>query len=161
MAERGPWAGANARWLSGALLGGPYSTSRWRHGGGALADVGPHVVDLLDAALGAVVDVPVAHHAEPDLWNVVLAHDSGATSALTLSMRMPLRPTVTEVDVYGDGGRLVLSGRATRADQCYALLLDDFTGMVRAGRVRHALDAGRGLRVQRTLDRVGAALAAV
>lgn len=57
----GGWTGGGMRWLSGALLDGMYHESRWRHEEGALADVGPHVIDLLDAALGPVTEVLGAH----------------------------------------------------------------------------------------------------
>jgi len=150
----GAWAGAGARWLSGALLGGAYSESAWRQDGGALADVGPHLVDLLDAALGPVVEVLSAHRTEPDLWHLVLRHEGGASSTASLSMRLPMRPTVTDVAVYGDAGYLELPGRATPAAECYSALLDDFTALVRDGRTEHPLDVHRGVRVQQTLDAV-------
>lgn len=157
--ELGGWAGGSARWLSGALLGGAYSASAWRHDGGALADVGPHMLDLLDAALGRITDVVAAHHSGPDLWHLVLAHEGGATSSATLSMRLPLDPTVTEVSIYGDAGYRELSGRSTPAPQAYAALLDEFTAMVRDGRTEHPCDVRRGLHIQRVLgavtDRLG------
>lgn len=148
------WAGANARWLSGALLGGKYSGSAWRHAGGALMDVGPHVFDLLDAALGPAVEVVAAHHGVADLWTVVLAHEGGATSTSSLSMFMPVDPTVTDLSVYGDGGYRELIGRATSAQDAYATLLDDFTGMVDDRRTEHPLNVHRGLMIQRLLDAV-------
>ncbi|WP_436493286.1 Gfo/Idh/MocA family protein [Actinokineospora sp. HUAS TT18] len=148
------WAGGNARWLSGALLGGQYSSSQWRHDGGALADVGPHVFDLLDAALGPVAEVVAARRSEPDLWTVVLGHESGATSTSTLSMFMPLRPTITDISVYGDDGYRELTGRATAAPDAFATLLDEFTALVAAGRTDHPLSVHRGLVVQRLLGAV-------
>lgn len=148
------WAGANARWLSGALLGGKYSGSAWRHAGGALVDVGPHVFDLLDAALGPVVDVVAAHHGVADLWTVVLAHESGATSTSSLSMFMPVDPTVTDLSVYGDGGYRELKGRSTSPQDAYARLLDEFTGLVRDRRAAHPLNVHRGLMIQRLLAAV-------
>ncbi|GLZ40952.1 Gfo/Idh/MocA family oxidoreductase [Actinokineospora sp. NBRC 105648] len=148
------WAGGSARWLSGALLGGAYSGSAWRHEGGALADIGPHVLDLLDAALGPITDVLSAHKSEPDLWHLVLGHDGGATSTATLSMRLPMRPTVTEVSVYGDSGYRDLTGRATPAADSYAVLLDEFTAMVHSGQTEHRVDVRRGVHVQRVLNQV-------
>ncbi|CRK61043.1 Myo-inositol 2-dehydrogenase [Alloactinosynnema sp. L-07] len=152
----GGWAGGNARWLSGALLGGDYSFSTWRHDGGALADVGPHVFDLLDAALGPVAEVIAARRTEPDLWNVVFGHESGATSTATLSMRLPTRPTVTEISVYGEPGYRELTGRATSAQDSFATLLDEFTALVRDGRADHPLSVHRGLAMQRLLAAVAA-----
>ncbi|MGQ0841284.1 Gfo/Idh/MocA family protein [Actinokineospora sp.] len=150
----GGWSGASARWLSGALLGGEYSESPWRHESGALADIGPHVLDLLDAALGPIVEVLAAHRGEPDLWHLVLRHEGGATSTVTLSMGLPMRPTVIELSVYGDHGYRELVGRATPARDSYAALLDEFTGLVRAGRTEHPLDVRRGLHIQHLLAAV-------
>lgn len=150
----GGWSGGSARWLSGALLAGEYSGSAWRRIGGALADVGPHVFDLLDAALGPITEVVAAHHADPDLWHVVLAHETGATSTASLSMRLPLRPTVTEVSIYGEHGYREVVGRATEAEDAYATALDQFTALVGSGGTTHPLDIRRGLHIQRVLDGV-------
>jgi predicted dehydrogenase len=147
------WAGANARWLSGALLGGQYSESAWRKQGGALMDVGPHVFDLLDAALGPVADVVAARLSAPDLWTVVLAHESGATSTATMSMRLPMRPTVTDFSVFGDHGYRELVGRTTSPQDSYAALLDDFLSTVK-DKTDHPLSVHRGLVIQRLLDTV-------
>ncbi|PPK65817.1 Gfo/Idh/MocA family oxidoreductase [Actinokineospora auranticolor] len=146
------WAGGTARWLSGALLGGAYSSSAWRHEGGALADIGPHVFDLLDAALGRITDVVAAHRSEPDLWNFVLTHEDTRTSTATLSMRLPMRPTITEVSVYGEAGYRELTGRSTPAQDSYKTLLDEFTTMVHTGQTTHRADAHRGLHIQRILN---------
>ena len=60
VAAGGPWSGGNARWLSGGLLGGEYAGSPWRQEHGAILDIGPHLFDLLDAALGPIVEVRAA-----------------------------------------------------------------------------------------------------
>jgi predicted dehydrogenase len=48
--------GGRALFVSGAFLGGHFATP-WRLARGALVDLGPHVIDLLDAALGRVTAV--------------------------------------------------------------------------------------------------------
>ncbi|MBM7771376.1 putative dehydrogenase [Actinokineospora baliensis] len=152
---RDGWAGASARWLSGALLGGAYSGSAWRHTGGALADIGPHVVDLLDAALGPVTDVLTAHKGDPDIWHLLLRHAGGQTSTATLSMALPTRPTVTDLATYGvnDLGYLELSGRATPAQDAYTRLLDEFIPLTATPNPTHRVDATRGVHIQRILDK--------
>jgi len=147
----GGWQAGSARWLSGALLGGPYSASPWRHEQGALADIGPHVVDLIDAALGEVTEVVAAHHAEPDMWHLILAHSGGATSTVSLSMGLPIMPTVAAFEVYGQYGRNELTPRITSSQDCYLALLDDLMGMVRGGTTEHPCDVRRGLHLQRVL----------
>ncbi|HEU5471935.1 MAG TPA: Gfo/Idh/MocA family oxidoreductase [Actinophytocola sp.] len=151
----GGWTGGTARWISGALLGGEFSRSQWRHEGGALADVGPHVLDLLDAALGEVNGVLAAHRGEPDLWQVVLSHASGATSTATMSMRTPVRPSISDVSVYGMHGYRELAVRNESAQDCFHRLLDDFLSMVHNGQTVHRCDVSRGLHVQRLMDNVG------
>jgi predicted dehydrogenase len=152
--HRGPWSGGGARWLSGALLGGQYSESQWRHQGGALADVGPHVLDLLDVALGEITNVLSAHRAEPDLWQVVLGHAGGAISTATMSMRLPIRPSITDAAVYGQHGYLELPGRVEAAQDSFHTLLDEFLAMVHSGRTEHDCDVSRGLHIQRLLQTV-------
>jgi predicted dehydrogenase len=157
---RGGWRGGSGQWLSGVLLGGRFSASPWRHRDGALADIGPHMVDLLDAALGEVTDVYAAHRSDPDLWHLVLGHAGGATSIASLSLTMPLIPSVLSLDVYGDNGRSEFGGRSTTALDSFAVLLDELTEAAgtagaapgASGR-RHPLDIHRGLHLQRVLHR--------
>jgi predicted dehydrogenase len=155
----GGWTGGSAQWLSGALLGGAYSGSQWRHDDGALADVGPHAFDLLDAALGPITEVLAAHRADNDLWHLILGHENGVTSTVTLSMRLATRPSVVDVAVYGSHGYRALGGRQTSAQQAYALMLDDFVAMAHSDVRTHACDARRGLHLQLILDQVRRKLA--
>ncbi|GAA5157336.1 MULTISPECIES: Gfo/Idh/MocA family protein [Amycolatopsis] len=154
LAAVGGWTGGGARWLSGALLAGPYSASPWRHDSGALADVGPHVVDLLDAALGPITDVLAAHRSPQDLWQLVFAHEGGATSTATLSMNLPIEPSVTEIAVYGEHGYRALQRRPVPGVERFTALLDDFAAMIATGTTTHPCDVRRGLHVQRILHRV-------
>ncbi len=150
----GPDTVGSARWLSGALLGGPYAGSAWRAERGALLDVGPHLVDLLDAALGRVTGVDWAHHEEPDLWRFALVHAGGARSTVTASLRLPVDPSETEFTVFGGAGRHRLTGRAWEARSSYAALLDELVAAVRGEGPPPPLDAAHGLRLQHILDQV-------
>ncbi|HVW40668.1 MAG TPA: Gfo/Idh/MocA family oxidoreductase [Amycolatopsis sp.] len=154
LADAGGWTGGSARWLSGALLAGDYAGSAWRHESGALADVGPHAFDLLDAALGPIERVLAAHRTAEDLWQVMFAHESGATSTVTLSLRLPVRPTVVEVAVYGEHGFRALGRKPGAGPECYTALLDDFAAMIATGTTSHPCDVRRGLHLQRILDEV-------
>src|SRR5439155_11753616 len=95
-----------------------------------------------------------AHRGEPDLWQVVLGHASGATSTATMSMRLPMRPSVTDVSVYGPHGYLELVSRADSAQECFHRLLDDFLAMVHNGQTVHRCDVSRGLHVQKLLQTI-------
>lgn len=152
--ELGGWAGGNAQWLSGALLSEDYATSEWRHESGALLDIGPHVIDLMDAALGPINDVIAATRGTHDLWHTMLSHEGGATSTISISLKMPLRPTVVDFAVYGDHGHRTLPGRDTPADESYAALLDDFVAMIHSSTPSHPCDAQRGLHLQRVIEAI-------
>jgi predicted dehydrogenase len=147
------WVGGEARWFSGTLLDAGYEGSRWRHDGGALADIGPHVFDLLDAALGTVTSVESARFTAPGLWHVMLGHDGGRLSTATLSMHTPAQPAVTDFVVHGPHGLLPFDASGVAGDR-YATLLDDFVALVEAGTVEQPLDVRRGLHLQRLLGRV-------
>lgn len=149
---------ASARWLSGSLLGGPYSASAWRAEHGALLDIGPHVIDLLEAAVGPVVAVPWVHHDEPDVWRFGLAHEGGAHSTVTLSMRLPVDPSEVEFAVFGGAGRHRLAGRTAEAATCYAALLDELVAAVDGSGPPPALDVTRGLRLQELVEEVRSAV---
>jgi predicted dehydrogenase len=155
----GPDTVASARWISGSLLGGPYCTSPWRAEQGALSDLGPHVIDLLDAAIGPVADVSWARYEEPDLWRFGLVHSGGAQSTVTLSMRVPVDPSEIEFTVFGGAGRHRIAGRGADAATCYAALLDELVAAVDGSGPPPSLDVTRGLRVQELVEAVRAAVA--
>jgi predicted dehydrogenase len=154
VAAGGPWSGGGGRWLSGGLLGGKYAGSAWRQRHGSILDIGPHAFDLLDAALGPIVEVRAATASEPDLWHAIFGHRDGAISAATLSMRLAIDPSVLEFDVYGSGGRLTLSPRQTAPPRCFAALLDELATMITSGTTTHPCDVHRGVHLQRIIDDV-------
>lgn len=147
------WAGGEARWFSGTLVDAVYETSRWRHDLGALADIGPHVFDLLDAALGTVTGVEQARFTKPGLWHVMLGHEGGRLSTATLSMHTPAQPAVTDFAVHGPHGFLPFNASG-EAPERYTTLLDDFLALVAAGTTEQPLDVRRGLHIQRLLAEV-------
>ncbi|MGP4018339.1 Gfo/Idh/MocA family protein [Saccharopolyspora sp. 5N708] len=149
--EVGGWQGGTGRWLAGGLLAGDYAASEWRQQEGALIDAGPHAIDLLDAALGQIEVVHYAHRGDDDLWQIVFGHAGGATSTLTLSLRMPVQPSVVDFAAYGQHGHAPLVGRRTAARECYARMLDDLLAMIRDGHLEHPCDVRRGLHLQQLL----------
>ncbi|MCI2421982.1 Gfo/Idh/MocA family oxidoreductase [Saccharopolyspora sp. K220] len=149
--ELGGWQGGTGRWLAGGLLAGDYAESEWRQREGALIDAGPHAIDLLDAALGKIEEVHHAHRSGDDLWQIVFGHAGGATSTLTLSLRVPVQPSVVDFAACGEHGHAPLVGRRTAARECYARMLDDLIAMIRDGRTEHPCDVRRGLHLQQVL----------
>lgn len=151
--EAGGWTGGSARWLSGALLNETYRDSAWRHSdAGALADVGPHAFDLLDAALGPITGVLAAHRTDGDLWTVLLEHEGGITSTAVLTLRLPIMPTVVELAVFGEHGFRCVNQRPGTPQDSYTALLDDFAALIASGTREHPCDVQRGLHIQRVID---------
>lgn len=146
------WSAGAGTWLSGAVLGGQYSKSPWRHRDGALFDVGPHVFDLLDAALGPVRDVMLCRReSSSDAWTVVLEHEGGKLSTSQLSLGTPVQPSVFRVELSGEGGVASLTERSTSATDCFRVLLDEFLASVAEG-VDHSCSVHRGLHLQKILE---------
>ena len=105
-AARTTLAGGRGSWLS-SLAGSPFDSSPWRKEHGALWDIGPHALSLLVPALGPVVAVQAGGGLR-DTVHLVLTHESGAASTVTLSHTVAPLSSGIEFFVHGDAGRLVL-----------------------------------------------------
>lgn len=141
--------GGRARFLSGALLGGPFATP-WRLSDGALLDVGPHVLDLLDAALGRITGVRA--HGDPLRWvGLLLEHEGGAVSEVSLCATTAIQPQLVDVELYGEPGVLTLDCVAAVGPAAFATLRRELAEMVRTGRP-HPLDVHHGVHLQELLD---------
>lgn len=139
--------GGRGVFVTGSLVGGPFRTP-WRLDDGALMDLGPHVIDLLDAALGPVVEVRAA--GDTRRWvSVLLQHESGAVSEAAVSADVPHRGR-SGVELYGPGGVLEVDCAAAVDADTFATLRSEVAEMVRSW-TPHALDAGHGVRLQRIL----------
>lgn len=139
--------GGSGQFLSAALLGGPFATS-WRLERGPLLDLGPHVVDLLDAALGPVASV----RATGDLHSLVtlqLEHRSGVVSTALLSATMAVEPHRAGVELYGSAGVLEIDCATAVGPEAFLTVARELAEAVRG--TPHPLDVGRGLHLQRIL----------
>ncbi len=147
--------GGRACFLSGAFLGGPF-VGGWRAEHGVLLDVGPHILDLVDAALGPVVDVRA--HGDPRHWvGLLLDHEGGARSEVTMSCTAAITPSRTEVEVFGPDGALAVDARAGARAESFAILRRELAETARRGG-GHPCDAARGLHLQQLVARATAAL---
>lgn len=148
--------GGRGAFISGALLGGMFATP-WRLEKGALLDLGPHVVDLLDAALGPVTGVRA--HGHPLAWvGLLLTHEGGRVSEASLCATSAVEPSVAGVELYGPAGVLRVDGTAV-SEEAFRVLRHEFAYAVRSGE-GHPLDARHGLRLQQVLTDAAADLAA-
>ena len=141
--------GGRGHFVSGALLGGMFATP-WRLERGPLLDLGPHVIDLLDAAVGPVARV----HAAGDLlgWvGLLLEHETGAATEAALCATVPLQPHRAGVELYGPSGVLEIDCVTAVGADAFGTLAAELAEMVRTGKP-HDLDARRGLHLQRIIE---------
>ncbi|HEY8545973.1 MAG TPA: Gfo/Idh/MocA family oxidoreductase, partial [Acidimicrobiales bacterium] len=142
-----PFAGRGAFLAGGALLG-PFTTP-WRLEHGPLLDLGPHVVDLLDAALGRVVDVRA--HGDPRRWvGLLLEHEGGAVSEASLTAHTMVQPPQARVEVYAESGVAEVDTGAGVGPEAFTTVVDELVRTV-AG-TPHPLDVHRGVHLQQVLD---------
>jgi len=140
--------GGHAEWVSGGVVGGPFATP-WRRQRGAILDVGPHVIDLLDAALGRVAEVR-AHGSASGWAGLLLAHAGGAVSEVSLCTRALVERPVCRVEIYGDRGSAVADPITVDGDT-WTTIAREFAATVRQGG-GHPLDAWHGLRLQEIIQ---------
>jgi predicted dehydrogenase len=137
--------GARACYLHGAFLGGAQATP-WRLAHGALFDLGPHLLDLLEAAVGPITDLRATRNAH-DWVGLTCVHDGGAVSQASLSGSVALPRARTTVELYGPAGHLGLDAAGIDHGTCWPVLRAEFADAVRTGRP-HPLDVHHGLRLQ-------------
>lgn len=141
--------GARAAWISGAFLpGSPFATP-WRLQHGALLDVGPHVLDLLDAAVGPIRSTSVV--GDPHAWvSMTAVHEGGAVSDAAISAVVP--GFVWECSLFGPAGELHAPQVSEDENaEVRPVIAAEFAEVVRSGQ-SHELDAHRGLFLQRLLQ---------
>jgi predicted dehydrogenase len=148
--------GARCASLSGALLDqSPFATP-WRKRHGALLDVGPHLFDLLEGAVGPIEEL--SGRGDPLRWvSLTCRHAGGQVSDVSMSLTLPLAETVFECTLYGPSGALGYrrpvgpAAAAAELEAARATLRREFAAAVTSG-VPSDLDVSRGLRLQRLID---------
>ena len=145
--------GAQARFLADGFLGGMFATP-WRLDRGPLFDLGPHVVDLLDAAVGPVVGIRA--HGDPRRWvGLLLDHESGASSEASLTGHSPVDHPRAGAEVHTTDG--VLEVDTSGFDPAVlTTVVDEFVATALG--TPHPLDLARGLHLQRLLELAAADL---
>jgi predicted dehydrogenase len=146
--------GGRGHFLTGGLLGGMFATP-WRLDRGPLFDLGPHVIDLLDAALGHVVGIHA--HGDPHGWvGLQLQHDTGAASDVSLTAISPLDASRAGVEVHTTD-RVLQVDTAEFDPSVLTTVVDEFVESATGAR-GHPLDAARGLHLQRLITDAAADL---
>jgi predicted dehydrogenase len=148
--------GARCASLSGALLAdSPFSTP-WRRRHGALLDVGPHLFDLLEGAVGSIEEL--SGRGDPLRWvSLTCRHAGGQVSEVSMSLSLPLAETVFECALYGPAGALAYQRPPDPATALAdlaaagATLRKEFAEAVTSG-IPSTLDVHRGVALQRLID---------
>jgi len=154
--------GGRASFFGDGGLEGTYFGTPWRIAGGGLVDLGPHVLDALDAALGPIRTI----EARGDVHRLVLLeceHAVGQVSQAAISATSHQAGALA-VELYGLEGRLDLDlGRRTQDQTAaetatvQARIVAELASCVRNG-TRHPLDVHRGVYLQRLMDDAAAQL---
>ncbi len=157
--------GGRATFLGDGAVAGTYFATPWRLEYGGLLDLGPHVFDALDVALGTITEV----RAVGDSLGVVAVtciHEGGSVSQATMSATTPVDPGGLVLELFGPAGRRTFDAGAgapsdRRRDQLGAMatLTAELSAAVRSG-TPHPLDVRRGLHLQRLITSATAQLAA-
>lgn len=131
------------------LESSPFNTP-WRRDKGALWDVAPHVISLLWAAVGPVTAV-TADAGLADVSHLILHHQDGATSAVTVSQAAGEAAAEFEAFVWGGSGRSAAPPAASDPLPPLRTALGELVENVRSGRTEHACDARFGRDVGRVV----------
>jgi predicted dehydrogenase len=148
-------AGGAGSWLS-SLAGTPFAASPWRQERGALWDIGPHALSVLVPALGPVVSVQAGAGLR-DTVHLVLTHESGTASTVTLSHTVAPMSEGVEFFVHGDAGRLVLLPDTGSPVEAFGAAVDELTAAALTGGA-HPCDAAFGRDVVAVLATAARAL---
>jgi predicted dehydrogenase len=145
------WFTGRAEWLGSVFTtDSPFADSPWRREKGALWDVGPHALSVLLPVLGDVRRVAAAAHGPGDTVHLVLDHEGGASSTLTLSLTAPPAAAGAVLELRGAAGVTLLPESSEGVHTAFSRAVDALLDAARASRP-HPCDAAFGLRVTEIL----------
>jgi predicted dehydrogenase len=146
----GQWAGGCAVWLGSALrAGNPFNTP-WRRDKGGLWDLAPHLISLLWASLGPVRSV-TAQAGPADVTHLILRHEPGATSTVTVTLNAPPSAGLADLFVWGEAGRSAAPAETSQPVTPLRTALTELAANARSGQTSHPCDVHFGRQVGRVL----------
>jgi len=138
--ETGGWMAASVAFLGSIYHeGSPYLESAWRREHGGLWDVGPHALARVLPVLGPVREV-VAVAGARSTTHVLVRHEAGAVSDLTLTLDAPLAAASVRTVLYGEAGVVELPGGAD-AVAAFATAVDELIEQAGRDEPDHPCDA--------------------
>jgi predicted dehydrogenase len=144
------WAGGWAVWLGTAWQADSPFNTPWRRERGGLWDVAPHAVSLLWASLGPVVAV-TADAGRADITHLVLHHEGGATSTVTVTLSASQAAAGFDLYLWGEYGRSSAPPEPPRPVAALRVALTELAAGARSGRTDHPCDVRFGRDVGRVL----------
>ena len=146
----GGWAGGCAIWLGSALrAGNPFNTP-WRRDKGGLWDLAPHLISLLWASLGPVQSV-TAQAGRADVTHLILHHEPGATSTVTVTLNAPPSAGLADLFLWGEAGRSAAPAETDQPTTPLRTALTELAANARSGQTAHPCDVHFGREVGRVL----------
>jgi predicted dehydrogenase len=147
----GGWAGGCAAWLGSSLAASSPFNTPWRQEKGALWDVGPHAVSMLQACLGPVVAV-TADAGLADVAHLILHHAGGVTSTVTVSQSVPAAAAGGfDLILWGEAGRSALPAGPVQPAGPLRVALTELAANARSGQLTHPCDVHHGRSVTHVL----------
>ncbi|RPF27015.1 Gfo/Idh/MocA family protein [Georgenia muralis] len=150
--DRGPLSGGQAAYLHGGLLpGGFLGSGTWRtEPDGMLLDIGPHLLDVVQAAAGPVVAVRT--EGEPTRYlSLTTRHLDGAVVQSVLSAAVAVDPPVTRVELLSAHGTVRWDTAGMDQDRCWTRLRTELASAVRHG-TPVTVDAADAVLLQAVLE---------
>lgn len=154
------WSGGFGHFLGSAFAPGSHFDTPWRHEKGGLWDIGPHALSVILPVLGPVVEVRAAAAGAGDLVHLALAHESGATSTVSLTIEAPEAATHSELELWGPTGRTSMPAMVDAAPRAAVVALHELVELAAAGQSHHPCDVAFGAEVVRLLAEAEQSLAA-
>jgi predicted dehydrogenase len=137
--------GGSARLISAAFAPGS-RVSPWRVEMGVLRNLGPHLIDLLGAALGRIGQIRA--HGDPAGWvGLMIEHAEGRFSEASLTATADVKIPRADIEIFGSGGTAAVEAEAAAGPDAYQTMYQEFADAVTTG-TPPPLDAQHGLRLQ-------------
>ncbi|WP_207914364.1 Gfo/Idh/MocA family oxidoreductase [Micromonospora sp. KC213] len=156
-AAAGGWQHARATLFASIYQpGSPYGGSPWRREHGALWDIGPHALSIILPVLGRVTRV-AAMDGPRGLVHLLLTHDGGATSALSLTLDAPPEAMTRDFVFYGENGTEIVPPGDGSVLTAFGTAIDQLLEEIDAGTRDHRCDVRFGREVVEILAAAEAA----
>jgi predicted dehydrogenase len=148
----GSWYGARGTMTFSIFgEGSPYAGSAWRRERGGLWDLGPHVVSLVLPVLGPAVEVTAVEGLHKTS-NVLIRHDGGAVSAMTVGLDVPRASSELDIALLGDRGVIRLPVASVEPVPALVRAVAELTRAAAGESVEHACDVRFGWQVNAVLS---------